>query len=63
MVKSPCVKICKVTSNNLCDGCYRTVEEISNWSSYSDKEKEIIIFSSKERKKSLDEAKNAAPAN
>ena len=63
MVKSPCVKICKVTLNNLCDGCFRTIEEISNWSSYSDIEKEIIIFSSNERKKSLDEAKNAALAN
>jgi len=52
-MKSPCVKICKVTKDIYCDGCFRTIEEISNWSKYSNKEKESIISSLEERKKSL----------
>lgn len=62
-MKSPCVKICKVTKNNYCDGCFRSIEEISNWSKYSDKEKEIILYSVEERKKLFSTQNNAALAN
>ena len=33
--KSPCINVCKLNpKNNLCEGCLRTSEEISNWSKY-----------------------------
>ena len=48
--KSPCTNICKLNpKNNLCEGCFRTSEEISNWSKYSDVEKRNIIAILKNR--------------
>ena len=38
-VKSPCIKVCKYDEDNVCMGCYRTMDEISGW-----------IFMSRERK-------------
>ena len=33
IAKSPCINVCKLDPNsNLCEGCLRTSEEISNWS-------------------------------
>ena len=40
-IKSPCIKECKLVQGT-CSGCRRSVEEISNWSKYSEQEKEII---------------------
>ena len=41
-VASPCVNICKLV-NNICKGCSRTIEEISNWTRYSDSEKKLVL--------------------
>ncbi len=50
-VKSPCIDKCKLNpKNNLCDGCFRTVEEISNWKKYSKKQKQNIFKILKLRK-------------
>ena len=47
--QSPCINICRYNSTNFenveviyCVGCYRLHDEISNWSSYSDSEKQLI---------------------
>ena len=49
--KSPCINVCKLNpKNNLCEGCLRTSEEISNWSKYSDNKKRTIISILKNRK-------------
>jgi predicted Fe-S protein YdhL (DUF1289 family) len=32
---SPCIDICKLNENNICEGCFRSIEEIKNWGSYS----------------------------
>ena len=40
---SPCVTICKLDPlTQLCAGCYRTIEEIARWTSYSSEEKAAI---------------------
>lgn len=32
-VASPCIKLCKINkSNGLCEGCLRTIDEITIWS-------------------------------
>lgn len=41
-IKSPCVNQCKYI-NNVCIGYYRTIEEISNWSTYSNEEKKEVL--------------------
>ncbi|MDP6969418.1 MAG: DUF1289 domain-containing protein [Gammaproteobacteria bacterium] len=30
-VQSPCVNICYVDDHDICQGCYRSVEEINAW--------------------------------
>ena len=37
-VKSPCIGVC-LLGENICLGCYRTAEEITNWMYMTDKEK------------------------
>ncbi len=41
MIKSPCVKICKLI-DSVCVGCYRTTEEITMWSKYTNEQRESI---------------------
>ena len=44
MIASPCNDVCTTDSeSNLCIGCGRTKEEISNWLNYSDKEKKNVL--------------------
>jgi len=41
-MESPCVQICKLI-DSVCVGCFRTTEEITMWSKYTDKERNTII--------------------
>ena len=44
MIDSSCNDICTSDpESGLCVGCARTQEEISNWQSYSDKQKMIVL--------------------
>lgn len=44
MVESPCIKICYMDeAQNLCVGCYRTLDEIARWGMASDAEKKEIL--------------------
>lgn len=43
-VKSPCRNVCTLDHNGRCVGCYRNIEEIANWSTYSDELKRRIII-------------------
>ena len=50
MIKSPCLKSCKLDSNDkICIGCKRTIEEIKKWSSLSDKDRSKILMNLKNR--------------
>ncbi len=49
-VNSPCINICKLDADQICIGCYRTIDEISNWVKYSEQEKCAVIDKSEERK-------------
>jgi len=42
IVESPCIGICEL-KDNICIGCNRTVEQITNWETMSRKEKEKVI--------------------
>ena len=57
MVKSPCIDICKIDyKNKFCIGCNRTLEEITNWSSFNDEQKKKIL---KKVKKKLIKTNNS----
>ncbi len=42
-MESPCVQICKLI-DSMCIGCFRTTEEITNWTKYTDKQREKLLL-------------------
>ena len=49
-VPSPCVRICVVDeARDICRGCYRTLDEISKWASYSREHKLALLSELKQR--------------
>lgn len=51
---SPCDGSCRLNSEtNLCVGCFRTIEEIISWHSYSQEYKELVYKKIEERKSSF----------
>jgi predicted Fe-S protein YdhL (DUF1289 family) len=49
-MKSPCISLCKLI-NGVCQGCFRTSQEISHWSKMSNDQKEYILNRLKNFKK------------
>jgi len=47
-IVSPCLNVCKI-KNNLCVGCFRTLDEISSWSRLSNQKRHEIIETLKKR--------------
>ena len=42
-VKSPCIDKCKLNlKTDLCEGCYRSAEEISNWKVFTNEQKKMF---------------------
>ena len=46
---SPCVKVCRI-ENGVCKGCFRTLEEIGGWRTYTDEQKHEVNLKVMERK-------------
>lgn len=43
-VASPCINVCRMNPDTaLCEGCFRTLDEIAAWSSMSAKEKRAAL--------------------
>ena len=47
-IVSPCLNVCKV-ENDMCIGCFRTLDEISSWIKLSDEKRTKIMKSLKKR--------------
>jgi hypothetical protein len=47
--KSPCISICVLDENDICHGCYRNAEEITDWFMSSAEEKQEILDRAHER--------------
>ena len=42
-VPSPCISVCTMNPDTgLCNGCYRTLDEIAAWSGLSDSDKRVL---------------------
>ena len=52
-VESPCIGVCVLDTNDICEGCFRKADEIGRWSILSDEVKRDIIKSSWQRGKDL----------
>ena len=42
-MKSPCIKECRLNSNDICKGCGRTVEQITNWWDFTNQQRDDIM--------------------
>ena len=43
-IASPCTNVCKMNpQTGLCEGCYRTLDEIAAWSGMSAEEKRAVL--------------------
>ncbi len=40
---TPCIGVCMLDPSGLCDGCYRTGDEIARWSRMSDAERAHVM--------------------
>ena len=49
-VNSPCINICELADNNICIGCYRSMEEIASWSYANNEQRLDIIAIAQQRK-------------
>jgi len=58
-VTSPCVRVCKLDGEGVCLGCFRTLDEISQWPLMDDEERLIVVACSRQRR---DQARLAEPA-
>lgn len=43
-MQTPCIHVCSIDpATGFCTGCGRTLQEIGNWMSYSDEERQRIM--------------------
>lgn len=54
IVRSPCIKICQMDpETGLCEGCFRTMDEIGRWTMYTEEQRKEIRIQIEARKISL----------
>lgn len=49
-VESPCIRNCCLNDDDICMGCFRTLDEIKAWLSLTDREKFEVLRKCQERK-------------
>lgn len=63
-VPSPCVNICRMDRRTgLCEGCYRTIDEITRWSTADDGFKRAVWTEVRRREQAQFDAPPSAAAN
>jgi len=50
-IVSPCVGVCALDADDLCVGCYRTGQEITQWGAMSDEQRKAILEKVGERER------------
>lgn len=49
-VPSPCISVCRMSKiTDLCEGCYRTIDEIRQWSKSDDTAKHVLWLQIEQR--------------
>ncbi|MDP3008056.1 MAG: DUF1289 domain-containing protein [Methylococcales bacterium] len=48
---SPCVRNCCLDNNDICLGCFRSLEEIRQWSSVDERTRQCFLVNAKSREK------------
>ena len=48
--KSPCVSICVLDDNDVCVGCYRSADEVTDWTMSTAEQKRAILRRAQDRR-------------
>jgi len=48
-IKSPCISVCVLNEEDVCEGCYRSAQEITDWSILSVEDKQVVMTKVKRR--------------
>jgi predicted Fe-S protein YdhL (DUF1289 family) len=49
-IRSPCISVCVLDENDICMGCFRSAEEVTDWFMASDDEKRGILSRAEQRR-------------
>ena len=49
-VASPCIKVCVLDTRNVCVGCGRTIDEITQWSRMTEEQQRQVCDSARQRR-------------
>jgi len=55
MIESPCIRVCCLDENDICLGCYRSIDDVLQWSAVDDTGKLLILEVSEKRRKEKSE--------
>jgi uncharacterized protein len=50
-LSSPCVRMCCLDDNDICLGCFRSLDEIKNWSQADKQTRQHFLTNAKNREK------------
>tara|TARA_Y100001934_G_C11749585_1_gene494158 strand:+ start:324 stop:512 length:189 start_codon:yes stop_codon:yes gene_type:complete len=50
-IQSPCIRICSLDDDDVCEGCLRTLDEICRWPDAGLEERHAILDAMSERSK------------
>jgi predicted Fe-S protein YdhL (DUF1289 family) len=50
-VSSPCVNTCQLNADDICEGCYRSVQEIGDWMMLDNEARKEVLRRCVERRK------------
>ncbi|TMP44366.1 DUF1289 domain-containing protein [Pseudoalteromonas citrea] len=50
-IEQPCIRHCCLDSHERCIGCFRMLDEILSWHTYSEREKEAVLVKCRSRQK------------
>jgi predicted Fe-S protein YdhL (DUF1289 family) len=42
-IETPCVNVCRIGKDRLCEGCFRTIDEIANWRAMTPAQREAVM--------------------
>jgi predicted Fe-S protein YdhL (DUF1289 family) len=63
-VPSPCINVCRMNARSgLCEGCLRTLDEITVWSTLDDADKRVVWAQIEHRREALRAERRAAPGH
>ncbi|SEA29216.1 DUF1289 domain-containing protein [Microbulbifer marinus] len=52
-VKSPCISVCALNAQDICEGCFRSGMEISRWGTMNNDERRAVLKSCTERARQM----------